>query len=373
MPRPVQRQLPRTGRERARAPLSRAPRTPQAAVLGLQALAGNAATAQLIARAPTAQKPITAPGTVGMQQYDQRAYAHYQAGRFEQAIADWAEAFKLHPISTFLRNQGDALERLGRSEEAAKMYERYLANGPLTTDIPRVRSRIKKLRGETIPPGEDDDEAQIKAVGKEGARDWFDRGQEAFQARRFGKAAESFRQANRLWAKPEFIFNEASALEAGDHKRAAANAFEHYLVRNPGAKDEAKVLEKIKQLRATAPKQGPDALIDPEDEASEMPAVGGKGKGAAAEWHARAVVAWKLGDFRRAYEAFQAAYDLFKHPDFVFNQASALDMMGDADAAVQAYERYILLAPKAKDVPRVRKRIALLRANPGSVGTKKPR
>jgi tetratricopeptide (TPR) repeat protein len=371
MPRPVQRQLPRTGRERAHAQLNRTPRTPQAAVLSLQALAGNAATAQLIARAPTAQKPITAPGTVGMRQYNERAYAHYQAGRYEQAIADWAEAFKLHPISTFLRDQGDALERLGRFEEAAKMYEKYLANGPISTDVPRLRSRIKKLRGQTIPPGEDDDEPEIKAVGKEGARDWFDRGQEAFQARRFGKAAESFRQANRLWAKPEFIFNEASALEAGDHKRAAANAYEHYLVRNPGAKDEGELLEKIKQLRAKAPKQGPDALMDPEDEASEMPAVTATGKRAAAEWHARAVVAWKLGEFRRAYEAFQSAYDAFKHPDFVFNQASALDMLGEADAAIQAYERYLLLAPKAKDVPKVRKRIALLRANPAGVGPKK--
>jgi tetratricopeptide (TPR) repeat protein len=371
MPRPVQRQHPLTGRGRTEPAPSPAPRTPQAAVLGLQALAGNAATAHLIARAPTAEKPITAPGITGMQQFNERAYAHFKAGRYEQAIANWAEAFKLHPISTFLRDQGEALQRLGRSDEAAKMYEQYLANGPLTSDVPKYRSRIKKLRGQTIPPGEDDDEPEIKAVGKAGARDWFDRGQEAFQAKRFGKAAESFRQANRLWAKPEFIFNEASALEAGDHKRAAANAYEHYLVRNPGAKDEAEILEKIKQLRAKAPPQGPDALIDPEDEASEMPGVTSKGKSAASEWVSRATVAWKLGEFRRVYDAFVAAYAAFPHPDFVFNQASALDMLGNADAAIQAYERYIALAPRAKDVPKVRKRIALLRANPAAVGPKR--
>ena len=123
---------------------------------------------------------------------------------------------------------------------------------------------------------------------------------------------------------------------------------------------------------ADAPPQGPDALIDPEDEASEMPAVASKGKQAAGEWFDRAQVAWKLGDFRRAYEGFVAAYDAAPFPDFVYNQAACLDMLRNADAAVQAYERYIALAPKAKDVPKVRKRIALLRANPDAAGPRKP-
>ena len=142
------------------------------------------ATAQLIARSPkTAQKPITAPGTVGMQQYNERAYEHFQAGRYEQAIADWAEAYKLRPISTFLRDQGEALERLRRSEDAAKMYEQYLANGPLTADRLKYRSRIQQApRRAASAPGEDDDEPEIKAVGKEGAQAWFDRGQDAVPA-----------------------------------------------------------------------------------------------------------------------------------------------------------------------------------------------
>ncbi len=369
MSRPVQRQAPRTGRRRPVAPAEQLARTPQAAVLGLQRLAGNQATAQLIARAPkTAQKPITAPGTVGMQQYNQRAYEHFQAGRYEQALADWAEAYKLRPISTFLRDQGEALERLKRFEEAAKMYERYLANGPLTADARKYRSRIRKLRGEQLAPGEDDDEPEIKAVGKEGAQAWFDRGQDAYVGKRYGKAAESFRQAHRLWANADFLFNEGSALEAGGHKRAAANAYEHYLV--AGGTDQ-KVIEKIKKLRAEAKPPGPDDVIDPEDEAAEMPAVAGKGKQAASQWHARGQVAWQLGEFQRSYQAFVSAYDAFPAADFVHNQAAALDMAGNADAAIQAYERYLLLAPKAKDVERIRKRIALLRANPGLAGGKK--
>ena len=33
---------------------------------------------------------------------------------------------------------------------------------------------------------------------------------------------------------PEFIFNEGSALEKGEHFAAAANAYEHYLILAPG-------------------------------------------------------------------------------------------------------------------------------------------
>ena len=99
-----------------------------------------------------------------------------------------------------------------------------------------------------------------------------------------------------------------------------------------------------------------------------MPAVTAKGKQAAAEWFDRAQLAYRLGEFHRANEGFVAAYDAAPFPDFVFNQAVALDRLGNADAAIQAYERYIALAPKAKDVAQVRKRIALLRANPAAPG-----
>src|SRR4051794_36544636 len=363
MSRPLQRQVHRTGPPQARGPVARA-HPSHAAVLDLQAMAGNAAVAQVIARTPTGSITEAA-------ELNQRAEKLYEAKRFEDARTAWAKAYEQNPISTFLRDQGECLERLAKFEEAAKLYEQYLAKGPLTADIAKYGSRIRKLRGEQIPEGEDDDAPVIKATGKEGAREWFDRGQGAFKAGRFANAAEAFRHANQLWANPEFSFDEGSALEAGGHKRAAANAYERYLVADQNAKDRDRLLAKIKQLRADAPPKGPNALIDPEDEPSEMPAVAGKGKAAAQEHFDRAQVAWQLGDFRRAYEGFVAAYDNLPLPDFVYNQAASLDMLGNADAAVQAYERYVALAPKANDVSKVRKRIAMLRANPGAAGPKK--
>ncbi len=331
-------------------------------MLRLQGTVGNAALSRLLARTPdVAEPPVTAPGVTGAQQWHERGLAHYKAGRFEQARAAFEQAYGLSPLSTFLYDQADALEQLGRAAEAADLYERYLASGPLTSDIPRVTSRIRKLRGENVPDAEDDDAPPITAKGEAGATAWFDRGQLAFMAGRYAKAADCFRRAFELLPRPAFIYNEGVALEKGGHLAAAANAYEHYLILDESAKDAKDVLAKIKALRGQAPPAGRDALRDPEDEMSEAPEVIATGAHGASEWHSRGVVAYELGDFKRAYDCFVHAYDLKPFAAYVFNQAAALDLLGNADAAVQAYERYLALDPKATDRERVRKRIQRLR------------
>lgn len=329
----------------------------------------NAALARRLAR-EVAEEPITAPGVTGAQQWHQRGLAHYNAGRFQKAFDAFAEAHRLNPISTFLHDQATCLERMGRNAEAAEMYERYLASGPLSSDVAKITSRIRKLRGEVIPEGEDDDEHAITAKGKDGAMAWFDRAQSAFMAKRYARAAECFRRAFALQPLPEFIYNEGSALEKGEHPAAAANAYEHYLILDPGTNDANEVLAKIKALRGQVPATTEHSLIDPEDEASLAPAVTATGVTGASEWHARGTVAYQLGDFKRAYECFVHAYDLKPFPAFVYNQAASLDLLGNTDAAVQAYERYLALDPKARDAEKVRRRIQRLRE--GGVEIKKP-
>jgi tetratricopeptide (TPR) repeat protein len=333
----------------------------------------NAGVARLLARdVATEEPPITAPGITGMQQWHERGAAHYGAKRYEKALHAYEQAFELHEISTLLYEQADCLEKLQRFEEAADMYQRYLDNGPLTADILPVRSRIRKLRGEQIPVGEDDDEAPITAKGADGARAWFDRGQGKFVAKRFAQAAECFRQAFALAPLPAFIFNEGTALEKGGHPVAAANAFEHYLILDPTAADAKEVVEKVKTLRGQAPAGGPDALIDPEDETAEAPAVTAKGRQGASEWHTRGQVAYLVGDYRRAHDAWAHAYELMPHAAYVYNQAAALDHAGDAEAAIAAYERYLALAPKAKDAAEVRRIIDRLRGGGAAGDLKTP-
>jgi tetratricopeptide (TPR) repeat protein len=345
------------------------PRTapPPNRVLRLQGEIGNAAVSRLLARDTKTGGDIT-----GMQKARERALRHYEKREWEQALAAFAEAFAANPISTFLRDQADVLEKLRRFDEAAEMYERYLAAGPLTADVMRIRSRIRKLRGEQVPEGEDDDAPEITATGEAGARAWFDRAQAQFTAGRFAYAAASFRKAFELKPLAAFIFNEGSALEKGRHLAAAANAFEHYLYLDPNAKDAKEVLGKIKTLRGQVPPVTEASLIDPEDEPSQAPDVTAKGVQGAREWFNRGQVAYQLGDYKRAYDCFVQAYDLKPFSAFVYNQAASLDRLGNVDGAVQAYERYLALEPKASDAGKVRERIKRLREAPAGAQIKQP-
>ena len=56
------------------------------------------------------------------------------------------QANKLFPQPNFLYNQAACLDRLGRKDEAAAMYGRYLAANPSATDAEKVKKRIAKLR-----------------------------------------------------------------------------------------------------------------------------------------------------------------------------------------------------------------------------------
>jgi tetratricopeptide (TPR) repeat protein len=375
------------------------PATPQSAVLRLQTDSGNAAVARLLARQPetatspgpitspsqldkpteaeAAEPPVTRTGVEGAQDWFDRAVAHYDGGRYEKALHAFEEAYKLYPQANFLYNEAACLDRLGRKEEAADMYGRYLAGNPTATDAAKVKKRIAKLRGEAPPKASEpqaehtaEGEAPITAIGEEGARAWFDRGQQAYLGEDYLKAARDFRQAFLLKPLPAFVFNEASALEKARRPEAAANAFEHYLVLEPGAHDAKETIERIKKLRGEAAEK--DALMDPNADEPSAPAVTATGKEGARQWFDRGTVAYELRDYKRAYDAFVQAYDLSPQPEIVYNQAASLDRMGNADAAVQAYERYLALAPKATDAEKVRRRIKHLREAPAGTGLKKP-
>jgi len=267
---------------------------------------------------------------------------------------------------------------LARETEAADLFERYLNALPKGSPDPeesKIRDRITRLRakaqqtgqaGQTpaptppapTPPAPQAPLPPITATGKEGARQWFDRGQDAFAAGDFAAALEAFKKAHSLMPMPEFVFNQGSALEQLGRTAAAAKAFEHYLVLNTGAKDFNATVEKIKKLREQAAKE---KIVDPWEDESAAPAVTEKGRKGASAWFDRGQVAYMLGDFKRAYEYFVRSGDLFLTPQVVYNQGAALHRLGNYEGAIQAYERYLLLDPKAKDAEQVRKAIAKLK------------
>jgi tetratricopeptide (TPR) repeat protein len=83
---------------------------------------------------------------------EERARAHYEAGRvqynlghYAQAVREFAAGYELVPRPQFLVNLGQAYRRLGQLERAREMYQRFLAEAP---DDDRARPQVQQLVAE---------------------------------------------------------------------------------------------------------------------------------------------------------------------------------------------------------------------------------
>ena len=68
--------------------------------------------------------------------------AHYKAGDYEQAL----KAFQQHDSAQALYNQGNALAKLQRLDEAIKAYDQALARDPNLTDAKENKAILEKLK-----------------------------------------------------------------------------------------------------------------------------------------------------------------------------------------------------------------------------------
>jgi tetratricopeptide (TPR) repeat protein len=74
--------------------------------------------------------------------------ALYQLGKYEQAIVEFEEGYRMAPRPSFLVNIAQCDRQLGRFDHARLMYEKYLAAAPLEDPM---RREVKQILG-SLPP-----------------------------------------------------------------------------------------------------------------------------------------------------------------------------------------------------------------------------
>lgn len=72
--------------------------------------------------------------------------------------------------------------------------------------------------------------------------------------------------------------------------------------------------------------------------------------------------AYKAGKFEDATELLKQAYELFPEPILLYNLGRAQEGLGDPQAAIDSYERYLAEAKQVDDRGAIERRIATLRA-----------
>lgn len=89
------------------------------------------------------------------------------------------------------------------------------------------------------------------------ARAHFVSGVSYFDQGRYDRALEEFNEAHRVSGRAAFLYNIGVCHERLGHREAAIEAYEQYLAAEPNAAERATTLERIRVLRASAPKAEP--------------------------------------------------------------------------------------------------------------------
>jgi len=83
-----------------------------------------------------------------------RAEAHFKAGLFAEALAEYQEGYQHLPLPGFLVNIAQCQRRLGDLEQARATYRKFLLVAPDSPYVPEVQSLVAELDKllDAIPP-----------------------------------------------------------------------------------------------------------------------------------------------------------------------------------------------------------------------------
>jgi tetratricopeptide (TPR) repeat protein len=310
---PADTALEPASREARRAP----DRSPADRLLALQTTAGNQAVVRMLQRdAPTVvDEPATetkeAARVFGL------GAKSYQREQYRHAYDYFMRSHEQYEHSDILFSAAQALRRAGgRREEAAALYERYLAGGG-TKRKQDAEAFIAQLRD---PVRSGDQDADRKAAEK-----LFDQAAKHYEAGRFAHAFDAFMQSYALVDHPDILFSAAQALRrCGGRGEEAAALYERYLAEG-GSKRKKDAEAFVAELRGPA-KTGDE---EADRKAAEM-------------LFDQAAKHYQAGRFGHAYDAFMRSYALFDHPDILFSAAQALRRLGGRTReTIAVYERYL--------------------------------
>jgi len=275
-------------------------------------------------RAAADKAPISAVGFAGGHEWLSRGNRLLFAHKYDEAVAAYQEGFRTYPDRAFILNEGSALLEAGRFAEADLAYGRYLSE----PDAPRAdEARAAQERARAAMGGR---EATI--TGIEQSFKYFEQGTAHYKAGRYGEALKTFDRANELNPNPIVRYNQAACLDKLGQREQAVEKYKSYVAIAPHAADATKVRDRIAALEAQMTNLS-RAAFD------------------------RGQAAYLDGRYRDAASAFGEAYEVKSNPVFLFDRAESLDMAGDTDGAVRAYQQYLNAAPNAADADKVRARI----------------
>jgi tetratricopeptide (TPR) repeat protein len=158
----------------------------------------------------------------------------YNAGRFADALEQYDKAYTLAAAPETLFNRAACLEKMGRREDASKLYAEYAKQMPAAPDAAWAAKHAASLHKEAL---------KLASAA-------FDRGDAAFREHRYGDAAMAFAEANAQVPSAAARYNLAASLDKAGETAKAVREYQLYLNETPNAPDADKVRHRIEVLQA---------------------------------------------------------------------------------------------------------------------------
>ena len=175
------------------------------------------------------------------------------------------------------------------------------------------------------------------------ATEYADAGRLFYQNGQYVEALEAFQNAYAIAPTAALTFNIARCYEKLSEWSDAITFYEKYLELESNPRDRSEVLDKLQLLkeRVGADPDSPEAQFEARMEAGRQ--------------------AYGRGDYEAAIASFLSALELKQDADAVYNIAKSYERLARYEEAIDSYERYLELAPKASDRADVEATIKRLR------------
>jgi tetratricopeptide (TPR) repeat protein len=182
----------------------------------------------------------------------------------------------------------------------------------------------------------------------ETARQHYEEAVAAFNLSEFRRAAEEYTEAYKLFHDPTLLYNIAQSYRLARDVPHAISFYQAYLRSAPNATNRAEVEERLARMKEQPAREGVNSPSeDPDTELARRHFEAG------ARYY-------QEGKYAEAIAEFEEIRKIKDTPNLDYNIARANDRLGNTDAALVAYRRYLTAASEARDAAEIRARIEVL-------------